>query len=87
MMKISQKEARRLRKRVRELEQAERHRRRSWGQEWLGGVIVTSFQWPTTDQHVIAIRTARKIGHAVVVTGDDNGMLRFVALPHPDVTL
>lgn len=86
MKRISQREARRLRKRVAELEGHEEHRRRAWGQEWFGGVNIVSATYPNSyDQVPTAIRTARKLGHAVIVLGDDSGNLRFMALPLPKV--
>lgn len=82
MKRISQREARRLRKRVAELEDLENQRRRTWIQEWPGGVNIISATYANgTEQVPVAIRTARKLGHAVVVLGDDTGNLRFVALP------
>jgi len=30
-----------------------------------------------------AVRGARRLGHSVVVVGDNTSELRFVALPHP----
>lgn len=81
---ISQREARRLRKRVTELERRELDRRRVWGQEWFGGVNIATIKYEDADHKIpVSIRTARRLGHAVVVVGDDSGQLRFVALPHP----
>jgi hypothetical protein len=83
-MKISQREARRLRKRVTELEAAETKRRRTWSQEWPGGVQIAATS--PTESVLTAIRTARKLGHAVVATvdGDNDTFVRFTALRHPD---
>lgn len=83
-MTISQREARRLRRRVQELEERERKRRRVWGQEYFGGVQITSAVWSTDMTVPVAIRTARKLGHAVVCLGDDGGEIRFMALPLGD---
>lgn len=80
-MKISQREARRLRKRVTELETHLDHQRRSWSQEYVGGVEITRTQWKAEDVVPTAIRTARKLDHAVVCVGDDGGLIRFIALP------
>jgi hypothetical protein len=82
MANISQREARRLRRRVEELESRERARRATWGQEWFGGVVVASCKWEPSDVVPVAIRTARLLTHAVVVKADDAGNVRFVALPH-----
>lgn len=85
--KISQREARRLRKRVETLEGIITRQRRTWSQEYVQAVQIASAIW-TADQTIpTAVRTARKLGHAVVVIGDDTGELRFVALPHPAETV
>lgn len=78
---ISQREARRLRKRVEELELQEDRRRRAWSQEWFGGVNIATAEFNALDRIPVAIRTARMLGHAVVVIGSDGGDLRFMALP------
>ena len=81
-MSISQREARRLRKRVTELESAEEYRRRAWSQEFVGGVEIARATWDDKFAHVPqAVRVARKLKHAVVCVGDDSGLVRFVALP------
>ena len=82
-MKISQREARRLRKRVVALVEAEQHRRRVWSQEWLRGAEIARVTWEPMEAIPVAVRTARQLAHAVVVVGDDTGLIRFVALPHP----
>jgi hypothetical protein len=79
-MRISQREARRLRKRVSELELAEDKRRRSWASEWPGGVEVASCKWNRDDVVPVAIRTARRLGHGVVALENNDGLVRFVAL-------
>lgn len=84
MKPISQREAQRLQKRVKELEERERVRRRDWCQEWFGGVEIGSFTCTDTNVTPHAIRVARKLRHAVVVVGDDGQKLRFVALPMAD---
>lgn len=77
---ISQREARRLKKEVARLRQAFEAQRRVWGQEYLGGVEIARV---TTNVEVAtAIRTARKLSHAVVVIGEDGDLLRYMALPH-----
>ena len=79
-MTISQREARRLRKRVEELESLENKRRRSWVTEYPGGVYLASSS-PAPHIHAM-VKTARKLGHAVVVTAhNDNGEIQFYALP------
>ncbi len=82
-MKISQREARRLRKRLTEIENELECQRRAWSQEYIGGVQIGRASMP--DDVAASIRTARKLGHAVVVVGDDSTTIRFQALPHPKV--
>lgn len=81
MSVISQREARRMRKRLTELEQAENSRRNGWVREYPGGVNIASVSWAKDERIPVAIRTARLLGHAVVVTADDGGGVRFFALP------
>lgn len=84
MSKISQREARRLRKRVKELEEAEAKRQRRYAQDWPGGVNVATADLPT--DAAVAIRTARRLRHAVVAIADDSGnSVRFMALQHPEI--
>ena len=83
--RISQREARRLQKRVQELERAALLQRRAWSQEYILGSEIGRTSWSENDAIPVAVRTARKLGHAVVVTGDQSGLIRFIALPHPDV--
>lgn len=80
---ISQREARRLKKRVERLEGIISAQRRNWAAEYLGGVRVQSAKWDAEHRIPVAVRTARKCGHAVVVTAEDDGTVYFVALPHP----
>ena len=81
-MKISQNETRRLRRRVRELEEVLDGQRRSWSNDWPGGRMLGSIirdrAWLTG-----RIEGARILGHAVVVTTTDDGKLSFRALPLP----
>ncbi len=84
-MKISQREARRLRKRVTELEQAVSRQRSVYAQEWLGGIDIGREAMETTT--ATAIRTARRLGHAVVAVGDETDTVRFIALQHPKVVV
>jgi len=87
MKKISQREAHRLWKRLAAYEQAEQIMRRSWSQEYFGGVNIATVAYLASDVVPVAVRTARKLGHAVVVVGDDGGNIRFMALPFPKVTV
>lgn len=83
MAPISQREARRLWKRVGQLEGQIKAQRSHWGADYPGGVEITSAKWEALDAVPIAIRTARKLNHAVVCIANDNGTVRFIALPHP----
>lgn len=80
-MTISQREARKLQKRVRELEQQNTERLRRWSAEWPGGTSIASAKWDEFARVPVAIRTARALRHAVVVTVDDAGLVNFLALP------
>lgn len=81
-MRISQREARRLRKRVAELEQQERARRNAWSGDWFCGVnIATVTPDPVT---LSALKTARLLKHAVVCITDMSDHVRFQALPLAD---
>lgn len=78
-MKISQREARRLRKRVEELETLEERRRQAWKSEYPGGVFLEGIVvQPWT---YAAMKTARKLGHAVVITTNGENTIQFYALP------
>ena len=82
-MKISQREARRLRKRVEELEQLEDSRLKAWKSEYPGGVFLTGISVQPA-VHAMA-KTARKLGHAVVVTTNGDTELHFYALKQATV--
>lgn len=85
-MLISQREARRLRARVTELETVLKRERFLYGQEWCGGVEIAHIELQVPDAR--AIRTAHRLSHAVVVLSHptDNAV-RFMALPHPKIGL
>ena len=85
MAPISQREARRLQMRVWELQTAFEEQRRNWSQAYFGGTEITRAIWQPLDSVPVAVRTARKLNHAVVAIAQDDGVVRFVALPHPQV--
>lgn len=86
MAKISQREARRLRKRVAELQGVLNSERRVWGPAFIGGADIGRAQWAAGAAIPVAVRTARKLGHAVIATAaDDNGLVRFHALPLAEI--
>lgn len=85
MKRFSQREARRLRKRVDELESQIRKQHNNWSSDWPGGVHIGSISWAARDITVARIETARKLGHAVVATDADDGKrIEFRALPLPE---
>jgi hypothetical protein len=79
-VKISQREARRLRKRVQELEAAQRHARNRWSSDYPGGACLGCID---RDKDWLSgrIEAARLLGHAVVITENNEGRLTFHALP------
>ncbi len=77
---ISQREARRLRKRVDALESADRVRRNRWAATYPGGTHIATMAAVDLPKSLSAVETARNLQHAVVVTTDGNNVL-FYALP------
>lgn len=77
-MKISQAEARRLRKRVRQLKDERREMFKRWGEDW-PGTHICQLQLTKEGYHHAAIATARRLDRAVVVTVDTNGLAQFYA--------
>jgi hypothetical protein len=76
---ISQREARALRRRVRELEQVLDRQKNGWAESWPGGVNITTF---SADNDIVAnIRTARLLKHACVATIRSGGDIAIFALP------
>lgn len=70
-MKISQREAQRLRKRVLQLESEVTKCANAWAHEWPGGVNIDIVNVNYTEYKIVS--TARKLGHAVVVVPKING--------------
>ena len=79
MSKISQREARRLRKRVSELERAEESRRNVWVNEYPGGAHIGTINCASLTADVM-VKVARQCGHAVVAVNGTNE-IRLYALP------
>lgn len=79
MANITQREARRLRKRVEELERLESRRQCAWVNDYPGGVHLRTVAAHAEDYVVVV--TARKLGHACIVLPDATNMLRIYALP------
>ena len=76
---ISQREARAALKRVAELEEVLSAQCRSWTSEWPGGVELGYLDYGTDHWLYSAVRTARRLGHAVVATHADDGRIRLLA--------
>lgn len=86
MDKITQTEARRLKRRVKELEDVLQAERRRYGSEWPGGTVIAEQAFESSRNFVPAVVTvARSLGHAVVVAVSSNRVI-YRALPHPQVT-
>lgn len=81
-MTISQREARRLRKRVEELERERDQQRNAWATDYFGGTHIATLDVENLTAELSAINTARRLRHAVVVT-TDGPRIRFHALPLP----
>lgn len=79
---ISQTEARRLRKRVGQLEEMIAYQRRRYATRWPGGVHVATIH-PDTVLHA-KLSTAAALDHAIVAVVE-GATIRFFALPHPKV--
>ena len=84
-MKISQREAHRLKKRVTQLEEVIRHQRVRWASEWLGGVLLCREEAVAINHAMV--KTARRLGHAVVIVPEDEETYGFYALPLPEKSL
>ena len=81
-VKISQREARRLKRRVALLEQERRDQRNRWATDWPGGVHLGHIA-REIDFLTGRIDAAQMLGHAVVVRQEANGRINFYALSLP----
>jgi hypothetical protein len=79
-VKISQRQAKQWRKRALAAEDLLNRQRSSWVGEWPGGVQVAKTLCSETSQAPLAVATARRLAHAVVVTAEGRE-LSFYALP------
>lgn len=87
MAPISQREARRLMKLVAALERQIKNQRDRWSGDYIGKEI-GRVSWGQADSIPTAIRTARRLDHAVVaISSENSGEIRFVALPHPSESI
>lgn len=75
---ISQREARKLRKRVAELENILQRQKRAFTSEWPSSVSIARLI--PSDVHMACIKTARKLDHAVVVVPDGNELVFFASV-------
>lgn len=82
-MRISQREARRLKKENELLREELRNQRHVWSSEFPGGVHVGIINNPA-DLIRVAVLTSRKLGHAVIATVNSEQNLLFHALPLPE---
>lgn len=88
MAPISQREARRLQKRVERLESILSSQRRRYVQTYPGGTNFYTLDLSNNMPAYYAVKTARLLGHAVVVVSDDSSyQVRLCGLPHPDVEI
>jgi len=75
-VKISQREARCLKKRAQELEQLHAQQRRRWGSEFPGGTELGHIKLPR-DWFMGRIEAARLLGHAIIITESENAIHFF----------
>lgn len=76
-MKISQREAHRLKRRIAELEGIQRKQRNLWWSDWPSGIVLSRLK--VSDSTYAEIKTARKLKHAVVVTVENDNTIAFFA--------
>lgn len=81
MAKISQREARTLKKRVIELEATLQKQRGRWASEWPGGTHIDTINVQPVEWHIVS--TARLLGHAVVVVPGDMPKLHVYGIRLP----
>lgn len=84
-MKISQVEARRLKRRVEDLERIIRSQRDRYARLYPGGVNIAQHAYSAvTDFLPAVVANSRALGHAVVVV-DQGSTLLYYAIPHPEM--
>ena len=83
-MKISQREARRLQKRVAALEYTLNKQRQSYASDW-GADWVHLESLTLSDASFAKVNTARRLSHAVIVLPQGNSSINLYAsrLPYP----
>lgn len=80
--KISQRDAQRMRRRLRALDAMEYERRRHYVQSWPGGVPLGAIGVESSAEIEVRgeVRAARKLGHYVVATVNDDGSITLFAV-------
>jgi len=82
-MKISQREARKLRAENKKLKMILHDQKRGWGKEWPEAVACV-LTWKADEQSKAVIGTVHRLNHAVVVTmKDDTVYFHAVEIPKP----
>lgn len=81
MAKISQREARNLKKRVTELEGQLNRQHAKWSSPWPGGTHIATIEASAVHFHIV--NTARALGHAVVVVPSEFPKLQLYGCPLP----
>lgn len=70
-MKISQREAQRMRKELRALHERDAARQRSWSSDYPGGVNIDTIAVNDCEWHIVM--TAQKLGHFCIARASQNG--------------
>lgn len=81
--RISQREARRLLARVLRLERERDEQRAGWATDYPCGVNIATLDLSQLPAELSAIRTARRLAHAVVAVTEQH-QVRLYALPLPE---
>lgn len=81
--RISQRQARRLRKQVEQLTAILRGQRNLWARDYPSGTQIDTVTVRSEEWHIVM--TARTLGHACVVVPGDDSTLRVYALPNPEI--
>jgi hypothetical protein len=81
MARISQREARSLKKRVTELEAQLSKQHNQWTHEWPGSAHIDTMTVKSEEWHIAT--TARKLGHAVVIVPAEHPKLKVYGCPLP----
>lgn len=77
----SQREARRLAQRVRELQDIQDKQRDRWATQWPDGIFIRELGFDANDPLLVSISTARKLGFPVLVTVQGSRIVFFAVSP------